>query len=186
MNTLEKPFVLEMLNDIKDYYQMPAFWRDREKNYFIAIGYCPSCDEITNLTEVRRTSDGSDCLGEHCTNHFVPLQCFDLRHEGAIEFSPKRFNSLLKYLTFFNKNKKFLGEFELKKIPNVEITNKTYEVFRDLINAWENDEIKEMHNVTYILKNILFKLQFYSFYSFYSARIFSMPEISFLYFLMLF
>jgi hypothetical protein len=156
MDLTKKPFVLEMLNDMKEYYQMPARWTDKEKNYSIEIGYCPSCNAIKNVTSTRKSYDGSDCNGDHFSSRSVPLQCFDSRHEGAIKFSPGDFDSFLKHIAFFNKNKEFLGKFELKSLdsdkgmPDIKVTNKTYELFRDLINKWETDEIKPMHNPTFL------------------------------------
>jgi hypothetical protein len=159
MDKFQQPFVLEMLNNMKEYYQMPAFWTDKEKNYSIGVGYCPSCNAIKNITSTRRSYDGSDCNGDHFSSRSVPLQCFDRRHEGVIKFSPQDFDSFLKYIAFFKKNKGFLEKFELKSLdsnkemPNVKVTNKTYELFRDLINKWEIDEIKSMHNPDYINTN---------------------------------
>ncbi|MEK6845059.1 MAG: hypothetical protein AABX44_02265 [Nanoarchaeota archaeon] len=150
MDSAEKPFVLEILDDMKKYYQISTLWTDRIKNYFIKIGYCHSCNKITNLTDIRRIFDDSDCLGKCYHPKKVPLQCFNSEHEGVIEFSPRKFDSLLKYLAFFNENNKFLGKFKIKKIRDAKITNKTYKIFKNLIDNMKNDEIKTMYNTEYI------------------------------------
>jgi len=152
MNDLKKSFILELMNDIKNYRQMPAFWSNGEKNFSIGVGYCFSCDAIKGLTKYRKRFLGNDCLGSHYETDSVPFQCFDSWHEGVIEFSPVDFDSFLKFIQFFKDNKNIIKDIQFKEgeTPNVKINNATYKVFRSLVDSWEDNEIGRMHNPDYI------------------------------------
>jgi len=152
MENPKESFTLELMGDIKNYYQMPACWSDKERTFSIGIGYCPSCDAIKATTNYRRRFLGNDCNGPHYETDTVPLQCSDSYHKGAIKFSSLDFDSFLKKVQFLKDHKETLEDVRFKegKAPNVGVNNRTYKIFRDLVDSWGEKEIRRMYNPDFI------------------------------------
>lgn len=141
----ERPFVLDLLKGIKDFYQAPFHWENHRKNNSIFLGYCMGCDALVPLTNSREYRLDTPFGTDYKTLE-VPLQCYMQGDKNVMQFSVEGFDYFLRYIDFVNKNSfqnfhLVFAQDKWEKYLDKPFSNDSYSSFVKYLDAWPEENL---------------------------------------------